>query len=94
MISLWQQLYSFLDALNAFHETIKFTGDISKTSVNFLDVKISQDEHGIITTDLYTKPLPAPFIPDIINRAYHTVIHSELDGYAVRTSNSKKLRRP
>ena len=57
---VWQrsaeELYSFLDALNAFHETIKFMADISKTSVNFLDVKISQDEHSIITTDLYTKP--------------------------------------
>ena len=36
---VWQhsaeELYSFLDALNAFHETIKFTADISKTYVNF-----------------------------------------------------------
>ena len=43
-------------ALNSFHETIKFTAEISETSVNFLDTKVSKDENGRITTDLYTKP--------------------------------------
>ena len=51
-----EELCSFLDALNSFHETIKFTADISKTTVNFLDVKVSKDENGYIRTDLYMKP--------------------------------------
>lgn len=57
---IWQhsreELCSFLDALNSFHETIKFTADISETTVNFLDVKVFKDENGYISTDLYTKP--------------------------------------
>lgn len=48
-------MYSFLHALNSFHETIKFTADIRETSANFLDVKVTKDTHGNITTDLYTK---------------------------------------
>ena len=57
---IWQhsneELYSFLHALNSFHEMIKFTADISETSVNFLDVKVTKDTHGNITKDLFTKP--------------------------------------
>ena len=68
---IWQhsreELCSFLEALNSFHETIKFTADISETSVNFLDVTITKDEEGNLTTDLYTKPtdshLYLKFIP-------------------------------
>ena len=51
---IWQhsheELCSFLDALNSFHETIKFTAEISDISVNFLD------KEGNLSTDLYTKP--------------------------------------
>ena len=57
---IWQhsreELYSFLDALNSFHETIKFTADISETSIHFLDVKVSKDKNGHITTYIFTKP--------------------------------------
>lgn len=57
---IWQhsreELCSFLDALNGFHETIKFTAEISETSVNFLDTTVRKDENDSITTDLYTKP--------------------------------------
>ena len=57
---IWQhsreELCSFLDALNSFHETIRFTADISETSVNFLDVKVTKYNEVNITTDLYTKP--------------------------------------
>ena len=61
---IWQhsheELCSFLDALNSFHfnsfqETIKFTAEISDTSINFLDVTITKDKGNLIT-DLYTKP--------------------------------------
>ena len=57
---IWQhsheELCSFLDALNSFHETIKFTAEICDTSVNFLDVTITKDKEGNLITDLYTKP--------------------------------------
>ena len=57
---IWQhsheELNSFLEALNSFHVTIKFTADISETSINFLDVNVTKDSIGNITADLYTKP--------------------------------------
>ena len=37
------------------HPTIKFTADWSKTSINFLDVTVTNAE-AIIETDLYGKP--------------------------------------
>ena len=39
--------------INKMHPTIKFTADWSKTSINFLEVSITE---GIIETDLYVKP--------------------------------------
>ena len=54
-----EELDSFISRLNQAHNTIKFTSDISETSVNFLDVKISKDIHGRLTTSLYTKPTDA-----------------------------------
>lgn len=41
-----EELLSFIDGLNTAHETIKFTSDISQTSVNFLHVSIMKDTHG------------------------------------------------
>ena len=51
------ELYSFIDALNNVHSSIKFTVDISETQANFLDVTIYKDPDGNITTGLYTKIL-------------------------------------
>ena len=50
------ELNSFLEALNSFHETIKFTSEVSATSVNFLDVTVHKDNQGKLHTSLYTKP--------------------------------------
>ena len=55
----YQELCSFLTALNSFHETIKFTSEISDTAVNFLDVTVKKDNTGKIHTLLYTKPTDA-----------------------------------
>ena len=53
------ELYSFLEALNNFHESIKFTWDISQTNAHFLDVTVNKDNDGKIETSLYTKPTDA-----------------------------------
>ena len=56
---LWKQregkLKSFVDNITKLHQTIKFTADWSKTSVNALDVTVSIKE-GIIEANLYVKP--------------------------------------
>ena len=50
-----EKLDEFLNSLNSFHKTIKFTSDWSKSGVNFLDVQVSL-KHGTFVTDLYVKP--------------------------------------
>ena len=50
-----EKLKDFLKELNIFHETIKFTAEASKETVNFLDVQVSLKD-GVFSTDLYVKP--------------------------------------
>ena len=48
-----EQLQKFLQWINQYHDTIKFTWDWSRKTVNYLDVQIINN-NGIIETDLYT----------------------------------------
>ena len=50
-----EKLKKFLEDLNNFHETIKFTSEASRDVVNFLDVKVSL-KNGFLSSDLYVKP--------------------------------------
>ena len=50
-----ESLHTFINHINSFHRTIKFTSEISHQQVNFLDVSIRK-EHDTLITDLYTKP--------------------------------------
>ena len=56
---IWQygieELNGFLTHINIVHRTIKFTTEISKTEINFLNTTVKLNE-GEITTDLYCKP--------------------------------------
>lgn len=45
----------FLENLNQFHPIVKFTHEISRTSLPYLDVMVSIED-GHISTDLYRKP--------------------------------------
>ena len=49
------KLDSFLEYLNEFHQTIKFTSESSMEKVSFLDVMVVK-KGGILETDLYCKP--------------------------------------
>lgn len=46
---------AFIDSLNNFHPSIKFTANVSKSLVSFLDVNVSLDENNIIHTDIHVK---------------------------------------
>ena len=48
-------LVSFLERLNNFHPSLKFTYDLSTDKINFLDVTVKVEE-GKISADLYCKP--------------------------------------
>ena len=56
---LWQhgenELKKFLEFLNCYHPTIKFTADYSKEKINFLDVEIIKKDNRLVT-DLFIKP--------------------------------------
>ena len=46
----------FIKHLNTCHHSIKFTAEISQTSVNFLDTTVKIDAEGKLYTDLFCKP--------------------------------------
>ena len=48
-------LKEFINEINSFHPTIKFTADWSKEKVNFLDVEVTLN-NGVLSTDLFVKP--------------------------------------
>ena len=56
---LWQhgeeELKKFLECLNCYHPTIKFTADYSRDKINFLDVEVIKKDNRLIT-DLFIKP--------------------------------------
>ena len=58
--AIWQhseeRLTQFLENINHLHSFIKFTAEWSAKSVSFLDTKVSVDDEGYLTTDLYVKP--------------------------------------
>ena len=51
-----EKLDSFINFLNSSHDTIKFTSEHSSNSINFLDVKVSVKQGGVLTTELFCKP--------------------------------------
>ena len=81
------ELYSFLEALNNVHESIKFTTNISQTQVNFLDNSIYKDANGNIRTGLYTKPTDAHLY------LHYTSYHPKHQKNSIPYSQAIRLRR-
>jgi peptide-methionine (R)-S-oxide reductase len=50
-----EELQNFLYRANNLHPSIKFTHEISNTTISFLDTSSSLSE-GVLSTDLYSKP--------------------------------------
>ena len=50
-----EELQNFLSRANNLHPSIKFTHEISNTTISFLDTSSSLSE-GVLSTDLYSKP--------------------------------------
>ena len=46
----------FITYLNSLHQSIKFTHEFSKTSINFLDTSVKLNENRELITTLYNKP--------------------------------------
>ena len=60
---LWQhgekELEKFLEFLNCYHPTIKFTANYSRNDINFIDVSVRKKNNQLVT-DLYKKPKDTP----------------------------------
>ena len=60
IIAIWtygeDKLKDFMLYINTIHSCFQFTCNYSKECVQFLDVSVSVDNSGNITTDLYVKP--------------------------------------
>ena len=82
-----EELDSFISGLNRVHTTIKFTSDISDTSINFLDVKITKTSDGKLTTDLHTKPTDAHLY------LHYTSYHPQHQKKSIPYSQAVRLRR-
>jgi hypothetical protein len=54
-----EELETFMKDLNKFHNTIKFTMELSTTEVSFLDTIIYKDSNYKLCSKLYTKPTDA-----------------------------------
>ena len=66
-----ESLEKFLNKLNSFHPTIKFTAEYSKEAINFLDVSIRLVE-GELMTDLFVKPTDThQFLDPSSSHPYH-----------------------
>ena len=50
-----EELQKFLEALNCYHSTIKFTAEYSRVKINFPDVTVMKKGNQLVT-DLYVKP--------------------------------------
>ena len=50
-----EELKKFLETLNCYHPTIKFTAEYSRAKINFLDVTVMKKGNQLVT-DLYVKP--------------------------------------
>ena len=74
-------LKEFINEINSFHPTIKFTADWSKEKVNFLDVEVTLN-NGLLSTDLFLKPTDTHQFSDstlailiIVKKAYLIAKH-------------------
>ena len=45
-----EKLNQFITAVNSFHPALKYTWDISDTSLAFLDIKVSVEGNGLYTS--------------------------------------------
>ena len=87
----YDSLVKFFHALGSVDPNIKITFEISPTSAIFLDLSLTLNDDGIITSSLYQKPMNLyPYIPfasahsHMIKRSF---IKAELNRYVLACSN-------
>ncbi|XP_038075657.1 uncharacterized protein LOC119743326 [Patiria miniata] len=79
-------LTAFINHINSFHRTIKFTTEYSTKDTHFLDVKVLKTDDGLIT-DLLVKP------PDKHQYLHSTSCHPRHCKTSIAYSQALRLRR-
>ena len=81
-----RSLQEFLQWINQFHDTIKFTWDWSKQNIHYLDVQVINN-NGVLETDLYTKST------DKHQYLFHTSCHPKGVKQSIPYAQALRLRR-
>jgi hypothetical protein len=81
-----QELDKFIEFINSYHASIKFTAEISDVEVHFLDVTVSKTGEGIQTA-VYTKPTAAHMYLD------YTSSHPTCTKRAIPYSQALRIRK-
>lgn len=77
----------FVNEINTYHETIKYSGEASRDTINFLDVTVYTDSEGFLHTKPYSKPTDAHIYLDF------TSYHPEKQKLSIPYSQAIRLRR-
>ena len=81
-----ESLGEFMEFMNSFHDTIKFTFSRSSEKVNFLDVTVVFN-NGIVSTDVYSKPT------DKHQYLFHTSCHPRSCKKGIPFGQALRIRR-
>ena len=81
------ELEDFINRLNSFHPTIKFTHTVSDTSVSFLDVNISKNVDSTLSTDIHIKST------DVHQYLHFSSCHPRKCKESIPYSQAKRYRR-
>ena len=81
------ELEDFINRLNSFHPTIKFTHTVSDTSVSFLDVNISKNVDSTLSTDIHIKST------DVHQYLHFSSCHPRKCKESIPYSQAKRFRR-
>ena len=81
------ELEDFINRLNSFHPTIKFTHTVSNTSVSFLDVNISKNVDSTLSTDIHIKST------DVHQYLHFSSCHPRKCKESIPYSQAKRFRR-
>ena len=81
-----EMLSLFLEDLNNFHPSIKFSHEVNKESIHFLDLSI-RFSYGNILTDLYVKPT------DIHQFLHYTLSHPDHTKCSIVFSKALRVSR-
>ena len=79
-------LLEFIQGMNQYHDTIKFTWDWSRQNISYLDVQVINN-NGVIETDLYTKPT------DKHQYLFHTSCHPRGFKRSIPYAQALRLKR-